>query len=237
MILLPAIDLSGGQAVRLYKGDFNQKTVYSDHPLSVAENFKRQGATHIHLVDLDGAKSGTRTHYDLITDIKRRTGLFTEVGGGIRTQADVAAYVEAGVDRVILGTVAIEDPAFIERLPAEYRDKVAVGVDVKDGYVAVRGWTQTSDRDAFPFCKWLESEGVRTVICTDISRDGAMQGANGELYRALSEQCNLDIVASGGVSTMEDVRRLKALGLYGAIIGKAYYVGAIDLAQAIEVAK
>ena len=237
MILFPAIDLSGGEAVRLYKGDFSQKTVFSSDPPAVAEDFKSKGATHIHLVDLDGAKAGARTHFDLICSIKKRTGLFVEVGGGIRTQEDVKAYLDAGVDRVILGTVAVADPTFLSRLPADYRARVAVGVDIKDGFVAVKGWTETSDKDAFTFCENLQKEGVRTVICTDVSKDGAMQGANEDLYRALSERFDLDFVASGGVSSLEDVKRLRALGLYGAIIGKAYYLGAIDLAQAIEVAK
>ena len=237
MILFPAIDLSGGEAVRLYKGDFAQKTVYSSDPLSVAKDFKAKGATHIHLVDLDGAKSGARTHFDLILDIKRQTGLFAEVGGGIRTEEDVAAYLNAGIDRVILGTVALTDPTFIPRLPAAYREKIAVGVDIKDGFVAVKGWTETSQTDVYTFCDKLQKEGVRTVICTDIGRDGAMQGANGELYRSLSERFDMDFVASGGVSSMEDVVRLRDMGLYGAIIGKAYYVGAIDLKEALEVAK
>ena len=237
MILFPAIDLCGGEAVRLYKGDFAQKTVYSSSPLSVAKDFQKKGATHIHLVDLDGAKSGTRAHFDLITEIKRKTGLFAEVGGGIRLAEDVEAYLAAGIDRVILGTVAAEDPAFISRLPLSAREKIAVGVDVKDGYVAVKGWTETCGKDVFSFCEDLQREGVRTVICTDISKDGAMQGTNGALYQALTERFDLDFVASGGVSSMDDVKKLRALGLYGAIIGKAYYVGAIDLAQAIEVAK
>jgi len=237
MILFPAIDLSGGEAVRLYKGDFTQKTVYSSDPLSVARDFVAKGATHIHLVDLDGAKSGARTHFDLICEIKRSTGLFAEVGGGIRTAEDVAAYLDAGVDRVILGTVALQDPTFIRRLPAVYRDKIAVGVDIKDGYVAVKGWTETSSEDVYTFCDRLQREGVRTIICTDISRDGAMQGANGDLYRSLSERFEMDFVASGGVSSMEDVIRLRDMGLYGAIIGKAYYVGAIDLREALEAAK
>ena len=237
MILFPAIDLCGGEAVRLYKGDFAQKTVYSTDPLSVAKDFAAKGATHIHLVDLDGAKSGTRTHYDLICDIKRTTGLFAEVGGGIRTAEDVAAYLNAGIDRVILGTVAAEDPTFLRRLPLAYREKIAVGVDIKDGFVAVKGWTETSSVDVYTFCERLQKEGVRTVICTDIGRDGAMQGANGDLYRSLSERFEMDFVASGGVSSMEDVIRLRDMGLYGAIIGKAYYVGAIDLKEALEVAK
>ena len=237
MILFPAIDLCGGEAVRLYKGDFAQKTVYSSDPLSVAQTFKAKGATHIHLVDLDGAKSGARSHFDLICEIKRRTGLFAEVGGGIRTEADVAAYLSAGIDRVILGTVAVEDPSFIRKLPVAYREKIAVGVDIKDGFVAVKGWTETSSEDVYTFCDGLQKEGVRTVICTDIGRDGAMQGANGDLYKQLSERFDMDFVASGGVSSMEDVIRLRDMGLYGAIIGKAYYVGAIDLKEALEAAK
>ena len=237
MILFPAIDLCGGEAVRLYKGDFSQKTVYSSDPLSVARDFKAKGATHIHLVDLDGAKSGARSHFDLICAIKKETGLFSEVGGGIRTTEDVEAYLSAGIDRVILGTVVAEDPAFLSRLPAACREKVAVGMDLKDGFVAIKGWTETSEEDAFSFCERIRREGVRTVICTDVGKDGAMQGANEDLYRTLSERFDLDFVASGGVSSLEDVRRLRALGLYGAIVGKAYYLGAIDLAQAIEVAK
>ena len=237
MIIFPAIDLSEDRAVRLYKGDFAQKTVYSDSPLSVAEDFVRKGATHVHLVDLDGARTGARTHFDLIATIKNRTGLFTEVGGGIRTYEDVAAYLGAGVDRVILGTVAVEDPDFIRRLPAAYRDRVAVGVDVKDNLVAIKGWTETSRLDVFDFCARLEAEGVRTVICTDVGRDGAMQGTNGGLYQALASRFSLNVVASGGVSSIEDVLRLRGMNLYGAIIGKAYYVGAIDLTEAIEVSK
>lgn len=237
MIIFPAIDLSEGKAVRLYKGDFAQKTVYSEDPIAVAKAFRAKGATHIHLVDLDGAKMGSPVHFDLICAIKRETGLFAEVGGGIRTAEDVAAYLDAGIDRVILGTVAAEDPAFISRLPAEYRDKIAVGVDLKDGYVAVKGWTETSNQDAYSFCDRMQAEGVQTVICTDIGKDGAMQGANDALYRALLARFDMNFVASGGVSGMDDVRRLRALNLYGAIIGKAYYVGAIDLAEAIEVSK
>lgn len=237
MIIFPAIDLSGKQAVRLYKGDFAQKTVYSNDPIAVAQGFAQKGATHIHLVDLDGAKAGKREHFDLICDIKQRTGLFAEVGGGIRTQEDIEAYLSAGIDRVILGTVAVQNPTFIVGLPHNWRDKIAVGVDIKDGFVAVKGWTETSQQDVFSFCQWLQKEGVRTIICTDIGKDGAMQGVNGDLYRMLSDRFDLDIVASGGVSTIEDIRNLRAMGLYGAIVGKAYYVGAIDLAQAIEVSK
>ena len=159
------------------------------------------------------------------------------MGGGIRTAEDVAAYLDAGIDRVILGTVVVEDPAFLSRLPDAYREKIAVGVDVNDGFVAVKGWTETSAEDVYTFCNKLQKQGVRTVICTDIGRDGAMQGANGDLYKTLSARFDMDFVASGGVSSLDDVIRLRDMGLYGAIIGKAYYVGAIDLKEALEAAK
>ncbi|MBP5313034.1 MAG: 1-(5-phosphoribosyl)-5-[(5-phosphoribosylamino)methylideneamino]imidazole-4-carboxamide isomerase [Clostridia bacterium] len=237
MIIFPAIDLCGGQAVRLFKGDFAQKTVYSDDPVSVALDFAAKGASHIHLVDLDGAKTGVRKHFDLIKEIKARTGLFAEVGGGIRAREDIEAYLSAGIDRVILGTKAAQDPEFIAELPAEVRERIAVGVDIKDGCVAVKGWTETSKLDVFTFCETIGRLGVRTVICTDISKDGAMQGASHELYRDISGKYDLDIIASGGVSSIDDVRKLRAMDLYGAVIGKAYYVGAVDLAQAIEVSR
>ena len=237
MIIFPAIDMIGGEAVRLYKGDFAQKTVYSSDPLSVAKTFKEKGATHIHLVDLDGALSGKPENLDLILKIKKETGLFTEVGGGIRTEEMIGRYLEGGVDRVILGTIAVTDPEFISSLPASYLEKVAVGVDVKDGRVAIKGWTENSCYTLVEFCEKMQRAGVGTVICTDVSRDGAMAGSNHALYKELSEKTEMQVVASGGVSSLEDVRALRALGIYGAIVGMAYYVGAIDLAEAIEVAR
>ena len=237
MIIFPAIDLVGGEAVRLYKGDFAQKTVYSHDPLSVAKDFATAGATHIHLVDLDGALKGTSDHFDLICRIKVETGLFAEVGGGIRTRETIDRYLSRGIDRVILGTVAVTDPAFVPSLPAEVRSHVALGVDVKDGRVAIKGWTETADLDLFDFCLRFREQGVDTVICTDISRDGAMQGSNDALYAELTARTGMQVVASGGVSSLEDVKRLKEGGAYGAIVGKAYYIGAIDLSEAIEVAK
>ena len=237
MSVFPAIDLVGGEAVRLYKGDFAQKTVYSSAPLEVAKDFCAKGATHVHLVDLDGAKTGEAKNFDLICLIKKQTGLFVEVGGGIRTQEGIERYLQGGIDRVILGTVAVTEPDFVSSLPASYLNKVAVGVDVKDGFVAIKGWTENSRYTLFDFCKKMQEAGVKTIICTDISRDGAMMGTNHDLYRELSEKTDMQVVASGGVSSLEDVKRLRARGLYGAIIGKAYYEGAIDLAQAIEVAK
>jgi len=237
MIIFPAIDLVNGEAVRLYKGDFAQKTVYSHDPLSVARAFKAAGADHVHLVDLDGARTGENNHFDLICRIKAETGLFVETGGGIRTLDAIERYLSRGIDRVILGTVAVTDPGFIPSLPAEVLPHVALGVDVKDGKVAIKGWTETADLDLFDFCLRFRAQGVDTVICTDISRDGAMKGSNDALYRELTARTGMKVIASGGVSSIEDVKRLKEGGAYGAIVGKAYYVGAIDLSEAIEVAR
>ncbi len=237
MLIFPAIDLYGGKAVRLYKGDYDNMTVYSDDPLSVARDFCAAGATCIHMVDLEGARDGTTPNLPIVRDIAQKTPLFVEIGGGIRSMETVRAYFDAGVDRVILGTAAVTDPDFLAEALAAYGDRIAVGVDIKDGRVAIRGWLETADGTALDFCEKLSRMGVRTVISTDISRDGAMMGANHELYRVLSERFDFQVVASGGVSALEDVKRLRALELYGAIIGKAYYTGAIDLATAIEVAK
>lgn len=237
MLIYPAIDLYEGKAVRLFKGDYNQMTVYNENPLAVAEDFVRCGATHIHMVDLQGARDGTTPNLDLICRLKKATGLFCEVGGGIRSMEIIDRYMEAGLDRVILGTAAVTDPGFVRQAVAKYGDKIAVGIDIKDGRVAIKGWTETSQIDAMDFCGQMEKIGVKTIICTDISRDGAMQGTNHSLYQTLSERFSLQIIASGGVSSIEDVKRLADQKLYGAIVGKAYYAGDIDLAAAIEVAK
>ncbi len=237
MLIFPAIDLYGGKAVRLYKGDYQNMTVYSDDPLSVARDFVAAGATCIHMVDLEGARDGTTPNLAIVRDIASKTPLFTEIGGGIRSMETVRAYLEAGVDRVILGTAAVTDPEFLRTALAEYGERIAVGVDVKDGKVAIKGWLEIAEDDALTLCGKMQKLGVRTVISTDISKDGAMMGANHELYRTLAERFDLQIVASGGVSSLDDVKRLRALELYGAIIGKAYYTGAIDLKEAIEVAK
>ena len=236
MNIYPAIDLVGGKAVRLYKGDYTQMTVYSDDPVSVAKDFQAAGAKHIHLVDLEGAKSGVPENLATIASILRETDLFVEVGGGIRNMETVETYLAAGVNRVILGTAAVTDPDFLEAALQKYGDRIAVGVDLKDGYVAIKGWTETSALTAEDFFEKMQGLGVKTVICTDISRDGAMKGTNRELYRQLSEHYSIDLIASGGVSSLEDVQALAAMGLHGAIIGKAYYIGAIDLKTAIEVA-
>lgn len=233
MLIFPAIDLYEGKAVRLYQGDYAQMTVYSDDPASLAEKFRDCGAGQMHIVDLEGAKTGGTPNFDTVLKIKKRGGLFCEVGGGIRDLKTVSAYLDAGIDRVILGTAAVTDPGFVEAAVGRYGERIAVGIDIKDGCVAIRGWTEKSEWKADDFCGRMSKIGVRTVICTDISRDGAMMGTNHDLYRKLSEKYDLNFIASGGVSTMEDVRRLASAGMYGAIIGKAYYTGAIDLAEAI----
>lgn len=237
MLIYPAIDLFEGKAVRLFKGDYAQMTVYSNNPVEVALDFKVAGATHIHLVDLEGAKSGTTPNLDTVCSIKNAAGLFCEVGGGIRSMEVVDRYIDAGVDRVILGTAAVTDPDFLQAAVKKHGEKIAVGVDIKEGKVAIKGWTEKSQLDAFDFCDSLQKLGVTTLICTDISLDGAMKGTNVPLYKELSERFNMQIIASGGVSSMADVEHLRALDMYGAIIGKAYYTGAIDLKKAIEVAK
>ncbi len=237
MLIFPAIDLYDGKAVRLYKGDYQNMTVYSDDPLSVALDFVSAGATCIHMVDLEGARDGTTPNLAIVRDIANKTPLFTEIGGGIRSMETVRAYLDAGVDRVILGTAAVTNPDFLKQALAEYGERIAVGVDIKDGKVAIKGWLETAEDDALTLCEKMQALGVKTIISTDISKDGAMMGANHELYRTLSERFDLQIVASGGVSSLDDVKKLRALDLYGAIIGKAYYTGAIGLNEAIEVSK
>ena len=237
MNIFPAIDLVQGKAVRLFKGDYAQMTVYNENPLEVARAFEAAGAKFIHLVDLEAAKSGIPQNLDTIKKIVENTHLFVEVGGGIRNMETAELYLSAGVDRVILGTAAVQDPAFLEAALAKYGEKIAVGVDLKDGYVAIKGWTEKTDQAADAFFDRMEKIGVKTVICTDISKDGAMQGTNRALYKELSRKFNIDLIASGGVSSIEDIEALRAMDLYGAIIGKAYYIGAIDLEKAIEVAK
>ena len=237
MYIYPAIDLYEGKAVRLYKGDYAQMTVYNENPVAVARDFLSSGASHIHLVDLEGAKSGTTPNFQTVCAIKKETGLFCEIGGGIRSMEVVRRYLDAGLDRVILGTAAVTDPAFLQQAVAEYGEKIAVGIDIKDGFVAIKGWVEKSEQDAMEFAGRMQDLGIKTLICTDISRDGAMRGANHQLYKELSERFGMQIIASGGVSAMEDVKILAAMDIHGAIIGKAYYTGAIDLKEAIEVAK
>ena len=236
MYIFPAIDLFDGKAVRLFKGDYNNMTIYSENPLEIAQDFEAQGAKHLHMVDLEGAKTGETPNLATIEKIIKNTSLFTELGGGIRTMETIDKYIEIGVDRVILGTAAVEDEDFVKRATDKYGSKIAVGVDIRDGFVAIKGWTQLSEFTCFDFCEKMQKLGVETLICTDISKDGAMQGTNIELYRELSERFNIQIIASGGVSSINDVKRLAAMNIYGAIVGKAYYTKAISLKEAIEVA-
>ena len=237
MLIYPAIDLYEGKAVRLFKGDYNQMTVYNEDPLAGAGDFKAAGARFMHLVDLEGAKLGTTPNFELVKAIKEQTGLFCEIGGGIRDMDTIAKYVEAGIDRVILGTAAVTSAGFVQEAVKAYGDKIAVGIDIKDGFVAIKGWTETSEENAMDFTAKMQAIGVKTMICTDISRDGAMRGANHELYKELARRFDMNIIASGGVSSMEDVEKLAALDIHGAIVGKAYYTGAMDLKEASEGAK
>ena len=237
MILFPAIDLYEGKAVRLFKGRYDDMTIYSEDPGSIGEDFKACGASHIHIVDLEGAKEGTTPNFDTVCDIKNRSGCFCEIGGGIRSMDVVRKYVEAGIDRVILGTAAVTDRDFLEEALDAYGDKIAVGVDIRDGCVSIKGWTQDSGLDAFDFCADMQQLGVKTLIVTDISKDGAMKGTNRMLYKELTSRFDLQITATGGVSSMEDVQALAEMDLYGAIIGKAYYIGAIDLKEAVRAAE
>ena len=236
MNIFPAIDLVGGKAVRLYKGDYSQMTIYSDNPLEIIKDFENSGAKFAHIVDLEGAKYGDTPNLETIERLVKNSSLFIEVGGGIRSMEVIEKYISIGVKRVILGTVALQNEEFLISALQKFGDKIAVGVDIKDGFVAIKGWTEKSKVKAFDFLEKLDKLGVKTVICTDISKDGAMVGTNHALYEEMSKRLSLDIIASGGVSSIEDIERLTKLGIYGAIIGKAYYTKAIDLKQAIGVA-
>ena len=236
MIILPAIDLYDKKAVRLLKGDYANMTVYSENPLEIARDFEASGAKYIHMVDLEGAKDGTTPNIKIVEQVARETDLFIEIGGGIRSMETARRYFESGVSRVILGTAAVTDENFLREAVAEYGEKIAVGADVKDGFIAIKGWLEKSQYSLADFFARMQSIGVKNIICTDISKDGAMRGTNLGMYRKLAEEYSVDITASGGVSSMDDVRALAEMNLYGAIIGKAYYTGAINLREAIEVA-
>ena len=236
MILLPAIDLYKGQAVRLFKGDYSQMTVYDPVPVHMALKFKEAGASCIHVVDLEGAKTGETPNFDAIVEIVNKSGLFIEVGGGIRSLETAEKYLSAGVRRVIFGTAAVTDPGLCREAASAFGEKAAVGVDLRDGFVAIRGWTEKSELGFEAFCDGMRDAGITTLIVTDISRDGAMKGTNLSLYRTLADKYDMRIIASGGVSTADDIRALRDMGMYGAIIGKAYYTGAIDLREALDIA-
>ena len=237
MKIFPAIDLYDGKAVRLFKGRYDEMTIYSDDPPSIGRDFAAKGAQGIHIVDLEGARDGSTPTFETVCEIKRQSGLFCEIGGGVRSMDVVDKYIGAGLDRVILGTAAVTDEAFAKAAVAKYGEKIAIGVDLKDGHVAIKGWTQQSQETAVAFCEKMQDMGVRTIIVTDISKDGAMKGTNHRLYEDLAGRFDMQIVASGGVSSIADVRQLASQNIYGAIIGKAYYTGDIDLEEAIEVAK
>ena len=229
MQIFPAIDLRGGQVVRLYQGDYDKETVYAADPCAVARDFLAAGAKCLHVVDLDGARDGTLANFDSIAAIARQGGLYIEVGGGIRDEDRIRRYLDLGVGRCILGTIAVKDFAFTERMANKYGERIAVGVDARDGYVAVSGWKELSAEKGVDFCRRLRSAGVKAVIYTDISRDGAEQGTNLDLYRELSKIEGLAVTASGGVSSIEELRQLKAIGTQAAILGKALYTGRLDL--------
>lgn len=237
MLIFPAIDLYDKKAVRLFKGDYENMTVYSENPIEIAQDFINAGATHIHVVDLEGAKDGTTPNISVVRQIAAETDLFIEIGGGIRDMDTVDAYLSSGVSRVILGTAAVNDREFLTAAVKKYGDKIAVGADVKDGYIAIKGWLESSALTLDDFLQEMEKIGVKYIICTDISKDGAMRGTNLELYSRLSQKYSMNITASGGVSTLDDVKKLNEMNLYGAIIGKAYYIGAIDLKDALEVTR
>ncbi|MBR4206140.1 MAG: 1-(5-phosphoribosyl)-5-[Clostridia bacterium] len=237
MILFPAIDLYEGKAVRLYQGRYDAMTVYSEHPEEIAADFSASGMRAVHVVDLEGARDGGTPNLDAVLRIKEKSGgAFCEIGGGVRSMDVIERYLSAGLDRVILGTAAVADEELLLRAADRYGDKIAVGCDLKNGYVATKGWLSVSDVSAEEFFEKMQKIGVGTVICTDISRDGAMRGTNLGLYASLAEKYRVNITASGGVSTLDDIRKLRDMGLYGAIIGKAYYTGALNLKEAAEAA-
>lgn len=237
MKIFPAIDIVQGKAVRLFKGDYDKMTVYTENPLDIVKDFKASGAKFLHLVDLEGAKSGETPNLETIKKIVEESQMFVEVGGGIRSREVIEKYKNIGVKRVILGTIAVTNQEFLHQMVNEFGDLIAVGVDIKDGLVAIKGWTEKSNYTCDEFCEILTKIGVKTLICTDVSKDGAMQGTNVQLYKSLKEKFDFNIIASGGVSSINDISALNGLDVYGAIIGKAYYEGAISIKEAIKVAK
>lgn len=235
--IFPAIDLKDGKAVRLFQGDYDQMTIYSENPVEVARGFKQAGAKNLHLVDLDGAKDGRLVNFETIKAITKDVEMFVEVGGGIRDEERIRQYLELGVGRIILGTIAVKNFLFLQEMVEKYQDKIAVGVDVKDGHIAINGWKEVTDIAGMDFCTKLRDIGVKTVIYTDISKDGGMQGTNLQAYEKLAEIHGLDIVASGGISFEKEITALKNNGTYGAILGKSLYTGALDLKRVLQLAK
>lgn len=234
MKLYPAIDLRGGQAVRLYQGDYDQMIVYNADPVAQAQQFIDAGAKYLHVVDLDGAKDDTTANMQTIATIAKLGGLKIEVGGGIRDEARIRQYLDLGVDRCILGTVAVKNFAFTQEMAQKYGAQIAVGVDMKDGFVAVNGWKEVTPEPGVAFCRRCAEAGVKAIIATDISRDGTMQGTNMALYRELLTIPGLEITASGGIAAMAELAELQAMHCHAAILGKSIYTGAIDLAKAVR---
>jgi len=234
MQIFPAIDLRGGQVVRLYQGDYDQMTIYGQDPCAAARDFLDAGAEYLHVVDLDGAKDGSLANFDSIAAIAGQGGLYMEVGGGIRTEDRIRRYLDLGVGRCILGTIAVQDFAFTARMAQKYGDRIAVGVDARDGCVAINGWKELSVERGVDFCRRLYEAGVGTVIYTDISRDGAERGTNLDLYRELAEIRGLHVTASGGISSIGELKELRAIGTQAAILGKALYTGRLNLKAVLE---
>ena len=237
MVILPATDLYDGKVVRLYKGDYAQMTVYSDKPLHVARDFADCGAEYLHVVDLEGARDGTTPNRRVVEKLVEKSGMSIEIGGGIRTEGTVRLYIDMGVERVILGTSAVTDPVFLQKMVDRYADQIAVGVDIQNGYVAIKGWTEQSEIQCDAFFARLQQMGVATVICTDISKDGTLSGTNLQLYRDLSAKYTMQIVASGGITTLDDIVALREMEIYGAILGKALYTGDLNLTDAVKLAR
>ncbi len=237
MYILPATDLYDGKVVRLYKGDYDQMTVYSDKPLQIARQFADCGAEFLHVVDLEGARDGTTPNRRVVEKLVEKSGMSIEIGGGVRTEDTVRTYIDMGVERVILGTSAVTDPVFLGKMVERYTDRIAVGVDLANGYVAIKGWTEQSEVPADAFFSRLQQIGVRTVICTDISKDGTLSGTNLQLYKTLSETYDMQLIASGGISTLDDIVALREMDLYGAILGKALYTGDLNLKDAVKLAR
>ena len=237
MEIFPAIDLRGGKAVRLYKGDYDQMTVYADNPAQLAEKFKSEGAENLHIVDLDGAKDGTLANFEAVKSIVQIKGMFTEIGGGIRNEERIEKYLSLGVNRVILGTAAIKNFGFVTDMVKKYGEAIAVGVDASNGFVAVNGWKEITDVPSVEFCEKCRDAGVSTVIYTDISKDGTLTGTNLEIYSRLNQIKGLKIVASGGISFLPEIETLAKSNTYAAIVGKAIYENKLSLAECISAAR
>ena len=237
MEIFPAIDLRGGRVVRLYQGDYSQETVYDQDPCAVARRFQEAGARFLHVVDLDGAKEGSPKNRDLFLQIAEKSGMKVELGGGIRDMETVEFYLTHGISRVILGSAAIRDPDFVKKAAKKWGKHIAVGIDARNEMVAAQGWVQTSDVHYIDLARQMEQAGVQCIIFTDISRDGTLSGPNLEQLSALNEAVSCDIIASGGIRDIDDIRQLKAMNLYGTICGKSLYEGTLDLGKAVKEAK